>query len=225
MRFISTPQQRDFFRKNHFIGYEGLLSPEQAAQLHEEVELLTAKRLNTARTQIDHTPSLTLFKAGHDLWRESQIISKLTQKLSIAHIASDLFSTSVLRIGFDQCCLIHPPVSSPFSTALSLEEISCIKPLAGGILFLLENQSHTMSAFPLPKTAGEALFLAPSYPIPWPLLFSQTRLRMLILALAPEKSFYRQEQYDHHSSLLKKWGYVYNDQLQSTLHPIIYGKK
>jgi hypothetical protein len=221
MRFIFTLEQRDFFRKHRFIEFEGLLASEHIAYLNQKTEEIIEQRLQLPLSKWD---AISLYKAGYDLWRNDDAIKKATQKLSIVHIASELFETSPLRLAFDQLCIAGSP--SPYKGALSLSEISSIKPLAGGILFLLEDfEPHQSLKFPLPRVAGNALFIAPELPIPWPELFSIPRLRILLLAFAPEKSFYRPEPNDPHSPAFKKWGYVYNDPLKATLHPIVFGRK
>jgi hypothetical protein len=227
MRFALTPEQRDFFRKNQFIEFEGLLSKPQAASIDKQAEEILARRLKIPSSKWDTTPTLSLYKAGFDLWREAEAIKKATQKLSIVHIASELFDTSPLRLAFDQLFIVASS-SPPFGKSLSLTEISSVKPLAGGVLFLLEDLEesvHKSLPFPIPKTAGNALFFAPGLPLPWPALFSVPRLRFLLIAFAPEKSYYRQEQNDPHSPVFKKWGYAYNEQLKEELHPLVFGKK
>src|SRR5579862_2149795 len=98
MRFVFTLEQRDFFRKNHFIEFEGMLSSKQAALIDKEAQELLSGRLRTPFSQWDTLPPLALYKAGFDLWREALAIRKATQKLPIVHIASELFDTAPLRI-------------------------------------------------------------------------------------------------------------------------------
>jgi hypothetical protein len=227
MRFIFTPDQRDFFRKNNFIEFQGLLTSDQAALIDKQAEDILSRRLKTPSSTWEDTSSSTLYKAGYDLWREAEAIKKATQKLSIAHIASELFETSPLRIAFDQLCIVNS-TTPPFQRSLSLTETSSIKPLAGGVLFLLRDLPESIQKsveFPLPTIAGNALFLTPTFPIPWPALFSIPGLRFLLVAFAPQKSYYRPEPNDPHSPAFKKLGYVYNEQLTEELHPVLFGKK
>lgn len=219
MRFALILEQRDFFRKNHFIEFEGLLSAAQIQQLNAQID-----------NHILHEPSKYSnieTTDYYDLWRDIETVKKTIHKPCITHIASELFEICPLRIAFDQ--LFVPFSENPlFQTSSSLTDFCCIKPLAGGILFLLEglkDDSLRTDSFPLPKTPGNALFISPTFIIPWPELFSLHGLRFLFVAFAPEKSFYRQEQTDPYSSLLKKWGYAYNDCLKSDLHPILFSKK
>lgn len=216
MRFVSTADQREFFRKHHFIELEGLLTAQQVQALDA-----TAQEILEARLKIsDSTP----WKAGFDLWRDAPLIKKTTQKLSIAHIASELFDTTPLRIAFDQLC-VSLPSPAPFAKDLSLTEISSFKPLAGGILFpLTDLPTEQNPTFPIPQKIGSALFFSPKIPIPWSFLFSMP-WRFLLIAFAPDKSFYRPEPNDVHSPLFKKRGYVFNDLLKEEFHPQVYGKK
>src|SRR5580704_2948366 len=93
MRFALTANQRDFFAKKHFLELEGLITPEQATALKQAAEETIVKRLHgRQKTEI----------AGYDLWREDERIKKITQKHSLAALASELFQTMPLRYGFDQ---------------------------------------------------------------------------------------------------------------------------
>lgn len=224
MRFIITPDQRDFFRKNHFIEFDDLLSGKTIATVCKESDEILLKRVNCAPSKSNRLSSL--YKAGYDLWRDSPAIKIATQKLSIAHIASELFQTYPLRIAFDQFLTPKMPL---FQSSFSLMDISSIQPLAGGVFFLLENLDddpvQKMGGFPLPKNAGNALFFSPTLAIPWPAFARLSHLKLLLVAFAPKKSFYCPEANDPHSPSFKKLGYVYNDLLKETLHPIIFGKK
>ena len=75
----------------------------------------------------------------------------------------------------------------PFSSALSLAQVSCVKPLAGGVLFLLKDHAQEIPGFPLPKKAGNALFFAPDFPLPWNRALLSSGLAVFIDCLCPEK--------------------------------------
>jgi hypothetical protein len=214
MHFALTPNQRHFFEKNQFIEFEGLLL-EHASCVKEEAETLLAKRLSALQTK---APA-AYFQAGYDLWRESSLIRKATQKLSIAKIAADLFDAPVLRIAYDQFYTSHLPFSQP----LSLKEISSVKPLAGAIFFTLEETPDMPS--PFPQKLGNALFVSPEFLLPFSAFTSLKSLNLLCLAFAKEKSFYSPAPQDPHAQLLKKMGYAYNAFLKDDTHPILSGKK
>ena len=222
MRFAITPEQRDFFHKNQFIEFEKLLSPEQIGAIDKEAKEVISHRLKVPISKWETLPLHALYNAGYDLWRDAAQVKKATHKLSIAHIASEIFDTSPLRIAFDQLCISGS--SCPFQNSLPLIEISSVKPLAGGILFLLSD-AVILKEFPLPQAAGNALFFGPTLPIPWTQLFSMPHFSFLLVVFAPEKSFYRQEPNHPHSSLFKRRGYVFNDHLKESFHPVVFGKK
>lgn len=198
MRFACSAEQRYFFQKNHFIEFEAIL--DHAADVKREAESLVTQR------------------AGHDLWRDSAVIRKATQKLSIVDIAADLFNTPVLRIAYDQLYDARPPFSEP----LPLNDISSIKPLAGAIFFALDAMPD--NPFPFPKTQGNALFVSPQFSLPWNTLPRQP-LALLCVAFATKKSIYSPAPHDPHAPLLKKMGYAYNAFLKDETHPILSGKK
>jgi hypothetical protein len=211
MRFACSADQRHFFQKNHFIEFEEVLL-DHAAEVKQEAESIIAKRLEIAPT------AYALFKAGHDLWRESAVIRKATQKLSIVDVAADLFETPVLRIAFDQFFDTH----FPFSTALPLIDISSIKPLAGAIFFALDEMPD--NPFPFPKKLGNALFVSPQFSLPWNTL-PRKHIALLCVAFATKKSIYSPALRDPHAPLLKKMGYAYNAFLKDETHPILSGRK
>ncbi len=229
MRFSLNLQHRDFFNLHHVIEFEKLLTPEQAKHIKQEAEKIVARRLHLTPAKLTTTSSATLFKNGYDIWRESDEIKKATQKLSTVEIAAELFHTQPLRMGSDQLIITNTSALSPFPEPTTLQDISSIKPLAGGFLLQLENLPddpiYSIPSFPLPRQAGHGLFIASTHPIPWPTLFSLPHLCCLLMTFAPQKSYYKQEMKDPHSVALKKLGYVFNEPLREPLHPIVYGKK
>lgn len=206
MHFAFTSEQRHFFQKNQFIEFDGILL-DHAAEVRQAADALIAQRLQPP------------FQAGYDLWRESAIIRKATQKLAIAKIAADLFDTPILRIAFDQ--LYTPDL--PFSHALPLADISSVKPLVGAVFFTLEETPDM--PFPFPKKQGNALFVSAQFPLPFHVLSRLKHFKLLCLAFAKEKSIYSPATQDPHAQLLKKMGYAYNAFLKDATHPILYGKK
>jgi len=208
MRLVLTDDQKEFFRRNHFIEIEGLLPLEKIAQIEKLSDLTLAKR----------TGSRSSFLQGYDLWRDNQELKEILHKRSLIKIIAELFNTFPLRIAFDQ--YIKTTFPSPIETTWALEELSCIKPLAGSMLIPLSFSKPLKSHFPFPQK-GNVLFLAPDYPIPWPSLFGLEDLKLLIVSFAPEKAIYQQEIRDPHQHVLKKWGYVFGDSLSNQLHPLL----
>ncbi|MDQ5956486.1 MAG: hypothetical protein ACH349_03110 [Candidatus Rhabdochlamydia sp.] len=206
MRLVLTDDQKEFFQKNRFIEIEGLLSLEKITQIEKLSDLTLAKRSENS------------FLQGYDLWRDSKELKEILHKRSLIKIIADLFNTFPLRIAFDQYMKTTSP--SPIQTTWALEELSCIKPLAGSMLIPFSFSKPLKSHFPFPQK-GNVLFLAPDYPIPWPLLFGLEGLKLLIVSFAPEKALYQQETRDPHQHVLKKWGYVFGDSLNNQHHPLL----
>lgn len=208
MRLFLTDDQKAFFQKNRFIEIEGLLPLEKIAQIEKLSELTLAQR----------TSSENSFLQGYDLWRDNQELKEILHKRSLIKIIAELFNTFPLRIAFDQ--YLHTTFPPPIPTTWALEELSCIKPLAGSLLIPLSCVHPLKSHFPFPQK-GNVLFLAPDYPIPWPLLFGLEGLKLLMVHFAPEKALYQQEIRDPHQHVLKKWGYVFGDRLRNQHHPLL----
>ncbi|MEK7339919.1 MAG: hypothetical protein AABZ92_04305 [Verrucomicrobiota bacterium] len=202
-----TDDQKEFFQKNRFIEIEGLLPLEKITQIEKLSDLTLAKRSENS------------FLQGYDLWRDNKELKEILHKRSLIKIIAELFNTFPLRIAFDQYIKATSP--SPIQTTWALEELSCIKPLAGSMLIPLSFSKPLKSHFPFPQKIGNVLFLAPDYPIPWPLLFGSEGLKLLIVNFAPEKAIYQQETRDPHQHVLKKWGYAFGDSLNNQHHPLL----
>lgn len=213
MRFFVADNQKEFFQKHRFIEIEGLLSLEKIAQIEKFSDEILSRRLGAKNSSIE------LFLQGYDLWRDSEKLREILHKRSFIKVIADLLNVFPLRIAFDQ--YIHSSSPPPIRTTWALEELSCIKPLAGSILIPLSFSKLLKSHFPFPKQLGNILFLAPDYPIPWPLLFALKDLKLLIVNFAPEKALYQQEIRDPHQHALKKWGYVFGDCLNNQHHPLL----
>jgi len=208
MRLFLTDDQKEFFQKNRFIEIEGLLPLEKITQIEKLSDLILVKRQNSENS----------FLQGYDLWRDNKELKEILHKRSLIKIIAELFNIFPLRIAFDQ--YIKATSTPPIQTTWALEELSCIKPLAGSMLIPLSFSKPLKSHFPFPKK-GNVLFLAPDYPIPWPLLFGLEGLKLLIVSFAPEKAIYQQEIRDPHQHVLKKWGYVFGDSLNNQHHPLL----
>ncbi len=225
MPFAITAQHRDFFFKNHYIEFEELLPLGQAAALKKNIEATIAKRLRIPPEKLNERSAPEVYFAGYDLWRDSADIKKITHKQAFASLAAELLQTMPLRYGFDQYFATYQcNVSSPYDVPSSLQEISCIKPLAGALLLPLQDLPSPPTFFPMPLKAGSGLFIAPTFALPWPYLFSTCGLSFLLIVYAMDKAVFRSDSHDPHASALKKLGYVFNDKLKASIHPILLRK-
>jgi hypothetical protein len=222
MRFAITADHRDFFTKNHYIEFEGILSVDQIASLKKNVEEIIVKRLRIPLVKLNEKTAPEIYQAGYDLWRDNDAIKKITHKRVFAAIASELMQTTPLRYGFDQYfATTQCHAGSPYDVPFSLQDISCLTPLAGGLLLPLQDLLSPPIFFPLPLKAGHGLFISPTFTLPWPQLFSTCGLYFLLIVYAMEKTFFRPDSHDPHAASLKKLGYAFNEQLKDSIHPLV----
>lgn len=223
MRFAITADHLNFFSKNHYISFEGLLPVDQVDTLRAEAENALANRLQTDPSKLPLKPSAEIYRAGYDLSRESEAIQKITRKHALATLASELFQTVPLRYGFDLYIISSTPPTSPIAPS-TLQESTSLRPILGALILPLKDLTAPLPFFPLPQKKGDGLFISPSLPIPWPELFALPEIPLLLIAYAAEKTFFRAETTDIHASDLKKLGYAYNDLLKNSLHPLLVHK-
>lgn len=221
MRFAINANHRDFFYKNQYIEMEGILSLDQVAALKKNADTLLGARLRHPVEKLGQKSGTQLFQAGYDLWRDSDDIKKITHKNTFATIAYELFQILPLRYAFDQYIYTTQNSQSVFPQPLSLDELSCLRPLAGALILPLEDLKHPFPSFPLPLKAGSGLFITPSLPIPWPELFATPDLRLMIIGFGLDRTTFCPDTSDPHAVNLKKLGYVFNEHLKDSLHPVL----
>ncbi|MBS0603813.1 MAG: hypothetical protein JSS60_02115 [Verrucomicrobia bacterium] len=224
MRFALTADHREFFNKKSYIEFEQMLSSDQIAALRTNADEALAKRLRLPVAKLADKSSAELFQAGYDLWRDNDAIKKVVHKNAFATLASELFQITPIRSGFDQYIITSKGTAAPFAQAFSLQDSCCLSPLAGALILPLDDLMAPLSFFPMPLNAGNGLFISPSLPIPWPELFSTPGLRFIMIGFAIEKTFFRADTRDPHAVNLKLLGYVFNDHLKDSLHPLILRK-
>ncbi len=223
MRFAITADHKEFFTKNHYIEFEGILPIDQVSSLKKNVEETVAKRLRTPPEKLKGKSAPELYFAGYDLWRDNEEIKKISHKQAFASLGSELMQAVPLRFCFDQYfATYHCNVASPYDIPYSLQEISCIHPLAGGLVLPLQDLPSPPTFFPMPLKAGNGLFISPTFSLPWPHLFSTCGLCFLLIAYAMEKAIFRADSHDPHAASLKKLGYAFNEQLKDSIHPIVF---
>ena len=225
MRFAITADHKEFFKKNHYIEFENLFSVDQRASLKKNAEETIAKRLHIPASRLKEKTAPEIYQAGYDLWRDNEEIKKITQKQAFASVASELLQTLPLRYAFDQYfSMLQCTAGSPYDVPSSLQEISCMNPLAGGLILPLQDLPSPPTFFPMPLKAGSGLFISSTFSLPWPHLFSTCGLSFFLIAYAHEKTMFRADSHDPHAASLKKLGYVFNEWLKDSLHPIILRK-
>jgi hypothetical protein len=221
MRFAITADHRDFFSKNHYIEFEGVIVPDQAASLKKNVEETIAKRLRIPLAKLKEKTAPGIYQAGYDLWRDNEEIKKISHKHAYVTLASELMQIAPLRYGFDQYFATIQCDGSPYDVPSSLQDISCIGPLAGALLLPLQDLASPPVFFPMPLKVGHGLFISPTFSLPWPQLFSTCGFCFFLIVYAMEKASFRADSHDPHAATLKKLGYAYNDLLKDSIHPMV----
>jgi hypothetical protein len=225
MRFALNSDHKEFYTKNGFIEFEELLDAHSVAALQQEIDATLCTRLKTSSIRMAELPRTAIFESGFDLWRDNSAIKQSLFKTTFTEIAAQLFQANLLRVAFDQYIDTGPGSESPLKEPLSLNAFSCANPLSGALIIRLSEtpiDPCDPQVCPIPSHAGSAIFLSPDKVIPWAELFSQKDLRLLILAYASKRTFYRLEKNDPHTHLWKRLGYVFGDLLKDNLHPVLY---
>ncbi len=224
MRFATTADQLEFFNKNHYIEFEEMIPLDQISALEQNAEETVAKRLRIPVEKLQHKTAPEIYQAGYDLWRDNAAIKSLAHKHALSQLASEVMQVLPLRYGFDQYFAMTRCTVSPYDVPSSLQEISCLDPLAGALILPLHDLESPPSFFPMPLKAGNVLLISPTFALPWPQLFSTPGLSFFLIAFAHGKTFFKPDSRDPHAVSLKKLGYVFNDTLSDKLHPILLRK-
>lgn len=132
MKYALAKEHREFFAKNHYIEFEGLLTIEEITSLQRKIAQLLPKK-------------------QRDLWREDVDLQKIVLNRKLAEVASDLFKQSELRIAFDQ----YQKESSP----LSLQQRSSLHPLVAALAIPLDELFGTVIYFS-PTTPEQLSFFS-----------------------------------------------------------------
>jgi len=216
MRFKLLGAHREFFQKNGYLELESLLTSEEVSSLANAADAVLEKRLSNT---LEYKSADELYKVGRDIWRESDAVRKKAVSHPLVEITTELFHKKRLVLAFDQLIRTgSKPGSSQFKTA-TLNEISCIAPLAGALLFHLSG-SPANSEF-VPTSLENIVFLSPDKIIPWEVLCQLPHQSYLLIAYATPESVYVLQKKDPHTHALKKLGYVFGDRLRPDTHPFL----
>ena len=213
-KFAVDPQQKDYYRKNHTIEFEGLIS---------EPHLLELK--NGLASLMGQIPPAKFFEEGRDLWRRSSTFKRLARNLAFAEIASDLTDRPQIRLGLDQFFPPFEPSEPPYSTYLqggfSLAEASSIQGVICGLMLCLkapskpsEQPSQLFSA-----TAGNGIFFDPQWILPMEEKKGRSDGEYILIVYAEPNAVYIQQPHDPFTHLWKGLDYVYGDKFKEKTHP------
>ncbi len=239
MKFATAKEHRDFFQKQGWIEFEGLLSKDQLVLANQAIDQVLAERLKASSERLRLLPSEKFYLQGHDVWRSNPILQKLATQTRFAEIATELIEKKPLRLGYDQFFLAHQQVSyvqeapSPYFHFLeqitSLEEVSCVRGVACGLLLALGGKervplekivSEGIDVFP--NQPGNVIFFQPNVLVNWGRLYAQPGKRFYMIVYASASAYYQLQPKDPHTHAFKRIGYVFNDKLTDKLNPIVY---
>ncbi len=217
MRFKVTGDHRKVLEKQKFIEFEDVFSVDQIEKASQHVDEVLGKR---ARQLIDTQSCEELFTVGRDLWRDDPVLENFVCNRALAQLTAQLFHQKTLHLAFDQALRTTLRAGYPSANPATLQQKSCIQPLAGAVLIRLSGESHPLSM--LPKKRENAVLFAPSLIIPWEIFFQEPRSSFLLIAYAPAKALYVCEKKDPNLHFLKKLGMGFGDNLNTKHHPLLY---
>lgn len=217
MRFKITGDHRKVLEKQKFIEFEDVFSLDQIDEASRHIDQVLAQR---SRKLIDTQSPQELFQVGHDLWRDDKTLQNFVCNRGLAQLAAQLFEQKTIYLAFDQALRTTRRPGFPAALPATLQQKSCIQPLAGGVLIRLSGESHPSSM--LPKKRENVVLLSSNLLLPWEMFFQEPEQSFLLIAYAPAKALYVLEKNDPHVHLLKKMGYVFGDHLNAEHHPVLY---
>jgi len=219
MRFKIVGDHRNFFSKERSIEFEDVFDLDQIVALSKLIDQTLAQK---SRKLIETETPDQLFKVGRDLWLDSQEIKHFVCNKRFAEIAAQLFDQKFLQLAFTQVFRSIRQTGLTILPPSSLQQISCIQPLAGAAIIRMEEGA----SFPLfPKKRENVVFIAPDHLIPWDIFCQEQNQSFLIIAFAPSRAVYVLEKKDLHTHEMKKLGYVFGDRLKDSSHPILVSQK
>jgi len=220
MRFKVTGDHRKVLEKQKFIEFEDVFSLEEIAKVASHVDTVLAKR---TKQLIDTQSCPELFHAGRDVWRDDPVLQQFICNRGLAQLTAQLFQQNTLCLGFDQALRSTTRPGFPNQLPASLQQKSCIQPLAGVVLIrLLGDWGDADPLSLLPKKRENAVLMAPSLIVPWEMFFQEPKRSFLMLGYASAKALYVSEKNDLNLHFLKKLGYVFGDHLNTNFHPLLY---
>ena len=228
MHFSVVREHRDFFRKNHWLECEGVLSQDELGRAAQSISQALAKRLGV--TDSVRTPADQVFAAGRDLRRETPALKKIVCSHFLGEIAGELIERKPLRLGYDM--LLPAPFADFLATGSyeefigktpTLIEMSGIQGVLCGAMLCISGPSAEVETHGLFSTVpGSAVYFKPDWPLPLHELRARKgHLYLLIVYVDPKAVYCRQEQ-DPHLHEFKRLGYQFGDRLTDTLNPIVY---
>jgi len=206
MRYATSREQRDFFFKNGFIEFEGLLTEEEREAALEAVHLALKKRGGALH-----------FESGRDLWRVAPEVKKLSAKRRLAEIISELTGCRPIKLGCDQ---LLAPKGLPWQEC-SLEEIAPFQGAAGGALICLKGEEEPEEPSPFPGKAGNVTLFNKECLIDFTEVQKKEGALFLLVCYTEKSALYILQKNDPLTHSLKHFGYAFGDRLKEEFHPTL----
>jgi hypothetical protein len=231
MSLAVVREHRDFYRKHKWIEFEELIAPQNQERFSEEIKKALSDRLKTPPQKLASISATKRFAAGHDLWRASSLLKKITLGKRLAEVAGELVEIKPLRFGYDQL-IFFPPKQEAADPSLkfldnnpTLQEISSIQNIVCGMMLCIDKlapaDADSESSFFCP-TVGNGVVFAPDFPIPFDQLEKREGFTYLLLAYATANAVYCHQEKDPFSYEFKQLGYNFGDRLTEKLNPLVY---
>jgi hypothetical protein len=206
MKFSSNLEQRDFFNKNGFVSFEGLLNPQEMDLLNQVIDNLSPQEREKFQTR--------------DLFLRNDAVKKIVLSSKLVRLAYEFLQKKPLRIAFDQI-LLEKGAKANHSGKETFQEMCCLGGLEGIFLICIQSPMRIDDSAPHELTAGNGFLISPSVPYPFFSMAPAPGHRFIMIGYGGVYSQYLYEPRDPHCHYLKSLGYVFGDRLNDRDHPIL----
>ena len=230
MKLVTDKTHRDFYYKNGWIEFDGLLTDAQLAKTEKLVDLVLTKRLKISQHKLKEKSREEMFISGHDLWRDEEALKKIFWSKQLAEIACELNEEHTLRAGSDQLILgekrtayqeKEPVYEKYLMQKGSLEDRTCLRSVTAGLLIAIDPIAVESSTPLLSKVKGSGVFFKKDFEIDFSVLKDALSGKYILITYVNSRAVYVLNENDPHTHTLKHLGYVFGDRLTETLHPTI----
>ena len=232
MNFTVEREHREFFRKQHWIECDGVISENEHIRLADGISSVLDARREIKSPLLNKAFDKNDFEIGHDLWRGLASLKKIILSKSLAGIAGELIEQKPLRFGYDA---LFPAVSgipgksayeSFLLTTPTLQEMSCIQGVLCGAMICVSGENkglqNELPTTLFSRTPGNAVFFSPEWPLPLNEIYQNPDFTYLLIVYVKANAVYLSQPGDPHLHHFKKLGYSFGDRLKEPHHPIVY---
>jgi len=214
MHPVILPEHREFFFRNNYIEFEGLITNEQSELLAEDVSAVLSKRMNVPQKYLNEYSAENAFRSGRDVWRDSAAIKKIVCRHQLAEIAAIITRNKSVRLAYDQVVFGGVPA---YEEEPSLLDVSCFTGMVCGLLLCISKGSDAEVSEYLPKQPGNGIYITTEFPMK----IEGNGIYLLIVYTKPLSNYIKKDG-DLNTHTLKSLGYVFGDNLRKEFHPMVY---